>query len=180
LKQFLPQELKILTETLKDFKMAGFIKDEDYSALIRDEIKDMLLQDDKYMELLEAEQENYAQTKKLTAEGMAISQIKNYLFGRYDVDEIFTPYEDTDTVDPRNKHIVMITIDCTLYHLYTSLAPNKIPEHRKNRYGDALSWLKDVSRGNIMANLPKKKDDNGNDLFGFSITSEYSNEDNRW
>ncbi|WP_136464933.1 phage protein Gp36 family protein [Flagellimonas onchidii] len=146
--------------------MGRFITDQDYSALLRDEIKDILLED-------------YTDAKLYRAEDMAISQIKNYLFGRYNTDAIFKPRADGEP-DGRNAHIVMVTIDCAVYHLYTSLAPNKIPQHRADRYQDVLNWLKDVSRGKAMADLPKKTDNNGNDLYDFRITSEYPNEENRW
>ena len=46
--------------------MSRFLKDSDYAVLIRTEIKNILL-------------ENYTETKLLSAEQMAIAQIKNYL-----------------------------------------------------------------------------------------------------
>lgn len=146
--------------------MERFIKEDDYEVVIRDEIKDILL-------------EEYTEFKLYRAEEMAISQIKNYLFGRYDTDLIFSPVEEGET-DMRNAHIVMVTIDCALYHLYTSIAPNKIPQHRADRYQDVLNWLKDVSRGNAKADLPIRTDENGDAEIGIKITSEYPNEDNRW
>ncbi|AXG70443.1 hypothetical protein KORDIASMS9_02683 [Kordia sp. SMS9] len=146
--------------------MARFITDTDYTVIIRDEIKDILL-------------DQYSEFKLFRAEEMAISQIKNYLFGRYDTDLIFTPVIG-EGIDTRNAHIVMITIDCTLYHLYTSTAPNKIPQHRSDRYQDVLNWLKDVSKGSATADLPGRTDANGNAEIGIKITSEYENEDNRW
>nr|BFF39063.1 hypothetical protein BACY1_08680 [Tenacibaculum mesophilum] len=85
----------------------AFITTEDYTALIRNEIKAILLED-------------YSDTKLNAAEQMAISQVKNYLAGKYDIEAIFTA-----TGEDRNKHIVMIVLDCTLYHLYTSVARKK-------------------------------------------------------
>ena len=86
-----------------------FLTTEDYTALIRNEIKDILL-------------ENYSEAKLRVAQQMAIDQVKNYLSGRYDVAEIFSK-EGTE----RNAHIVMLTLDCTLYHLYTSTVPKRMP-----------------------------------------------------
>ena len=54
-----------------------FLTTEDYTALIRNEIKDILL-------------ENYSEVKLHIAQQMAIDQVKNYLSGRYDVAEIFS------------------------------------------------------------------------------------------
>lgn len=139
----------------------AYITPDDYTVLIRDEIKDVLLS-------------NYSETKLSTAENMAIAQIKNYLSGRYNTDVIFDPLGN------RNAHIVMITIDCTLYHLYSSCAPNRIPEHRAARYQDALNWLKDVSRGTAKTDLPVITDENGDRSYPFIIRSEHKNENNRW
>mgnify|MGYP000682736432 CR=1 FL=1 len=127
--------------------MSRFLKDTDYAVLIRNEIKNILL-------------ENYSETKLLSAEKMAIAQIRNYLAGRYDVGLIFTPMlepiddNNSEQLDNRDAYIVMITIDCALYHLYCSIAPNKIPEHRSNRYQDALEWLKLMAERKGNADLP--------------------------
>ena len=115
----------------------GFITEDDYNVLIRTEIKSILL-------------ENYTEQKLLSAEEMAISQIKNYLRGYYDVNQIFSAEGNN-----RSAYMVMITIDCALYHLYTSLAPNKIPQHRTERYADALDWLKSISKGETKKILTK-------------------------
>jgi len=74
----------------------NFLKEDDYNVLIRTEIKQILL-------------DNYTEQKLLSAEQMAIAQIKNYLSGFYDCEKIFT-----QTDEQRNAFIVMITLDCTL------------------------------------------------------------------
>lgn len=147
--------------------MGRFLNDTDYTALVRGEIKTVLT-------------EHNTESKLLIAENMAVAQIKNYISGRYDVEGIFMSHDPMPEPDPRNYHIIMITIDCTLYHLYSSLAPNRIPKHRAERYGDALQWLKDVGKGDINADLPTLVDENGDDVFDFRIKSAYPNEDNRW
>jgi len=131
--------------------MERFLKDSDYSVLIRNEIKELL------------EEEN--PTDIYIAESMALAQMKNYLSGRYDTTQIFA------TSGERNMHIVMLAIDLTLYHLYTSEAPNMIPEHRSDRYADALSWLKDISRGKVTADLPLLKDEGGDEQMDFRLSS---------
>jgi phage gp36-like protein len=148
--------------------MSRFIKDTDYAVLIRNEIKNILL-------------ENYSETKLLSAEQMAIAQIKNYLAGRYDVALIFTALADLETIDTRNAFIVMITIDCALYHLYCSIAPNKIPEHRSNRYQDALEWLKMMAEGKGYADLPLIKDENTGEVKdNFRLSSNNTFTNNKW
>lgn len=142
--------------------MSRFLNDTDYDVLIRTEITNILL-------------ENYSQTKLLSAENMAIDQIKNYLAGRYDTDKIFTAENEE-----RNHFMVMITIDCALYHLYSSLAPNKIPSHRSERYADALEWLKMMLKGNSTADLPRLADENGEVKSSIRITSKYKQDCHKW
>ena len=139
-----------------------FLTTEDYTALIRNEIKDILL-------------ENYSEAKLRVAQQMAIDQVKNYLSGRYDVAEIFSK-EGTE----RNAHIVMLTLDCTLYHLYTSTVPKRMPEIRSVRYQDAIDCLKAVGSGEISANLPLIKSQDGQQLLGIKIQSKYALSSNKW
>lgn len=146
--------------------MARFLQDIDYTALIRDEIKTVLL-------------ENYTEAKLLTAEKMAIGQIRNYLKSRYDLEAIFTGYDPLPDPDPRDYYIIMISIDCTLYHLYSSLAPNRIPEHRSQRYGDAIKWLIDAGRGNVTADLPLLTVD-GEIKSPVRIKSKHPLENHKW
>ncbi len=140
----------------------NFITDQDYSVLIRTEIKDVLL-------------ENYSETKLRNAEQMAISQIKNYLAGKYDVEKIFSAKGEA-----RNPHIVMITIDCALYHLYTANTARQMPEIRSQRYQDAIDWLKAVSKGEAIADLPKKLDEHDKPYLGFCIKSKHPKSSNRY
>ncbi len=140
----------------------AFITDEDYTVLVRNEIKGILL-------------ENYSETRLRGAEQMAIAQIKNYLSGKYDIEAIFTAENEN-----RNPHIVMITIDCALYHLYTATIPRKMPDIRSQRYQDAIDWLKAVASGEAIADLPKIKKDNGTEYIGISIKSRYEQSNNRW
>lgn len=138
-----------------------FITDDDYSVLVRTEIKNILL-------------ENYSETKIKAAEQMGISQVKNYLSGKYDVEKIFSK-----TGDERNSHIVMIVLDCSLYHLYTPI-PRKMPDIRAQRYQDAIDWLKLAAKGENTADLPPLTDDSGNSMIGIKISSKYPSETNRW
>ncbi|MCK0199225.1 phage protein Gp36 family protein [Ornithobacterium rhinotracheale] len=140
----------------------SYINYDDYTALVRDEIKSILL-------------ENHTDAKLSAAEQMGITQVRNYLAGRYDVDKIFAA-----TGLERNSHLVMIIIDCTLYHLYTSVIPDRMPDIRSQRYQDALDWLKMVANGDAIADLPKITDSNGDKLTGIKITSKYETNNHRW
>lgn len=139
-----------------------FLTEEDYTALIRNEIKDILL-------------ENYSVSKMQIAEQMAIQQVKNYLSGRYDTEKIFSA-----TDNRRNAHIVMVVLDCTLYHLYTSTVPKRMPDIRSQRYQDAIDWLKMVGKGEISADLPLKQNQQGEKLLGMKIASKYPKNNNKW
>ena len=145
--------------------MARFLEDTDYNVLIRNEIKRLLSENDGTV--------NTAKIRQ--AEEMAVAQMKNYLFGNYDTDAVFNA-----AGNDRNQHIIMTLIDMALYHLYSSISPDKIPEHRSNRYQDAMEWLKDVATGKIKADLPRKTDDNGQPKIGIKIASNHPPEDNRW
>jgi phage gp36-like protein len=147
--------------------MTRFLQDTDYAVLIRNEIKSILL-------------ENYSETKLHSAELMAIAQIKNYLAGRYDVALIFAAAIHGEQIDNRNAYIVMITIDCALYHLYCSIAPNKIPEHRSNRYQDVIEWLKMMAQAKGNADLPMIKNEAGESKDNFSLSSKNSFTNNKW
>ncbi len=146
--------------------MARFLVDTDYNTLIRQEIKQILIED--------------YQPKILQAENMAIAQIKNFLKSKYDIDKIFEAHDPLPNPDPRDPYIVMITLDCTLYHLYSSVAPNLIPEHRSQRYEDALSWLRSVAKNEIIADLPLLEDDNGKVKAEVRIGSKYKTQNHRW
>ncbi|MCT4613598.1 MAG: DUF1320 domain-containing protein [Marinifilaceae bacterium] len=121
--------------------MERFIQEQDYSLLIKNEIKSLLV-------------DSYEDTKLMIAELTAIDQIKNHLSIDYDIDKIFCG-------ETRNHFIIMNVIDIALYHLYTSQAPDRMPEHRSQRYEDALKWLRGAKKGEY-AYLPKKENQNVN------------------
>lgn len=147
-----------------------YLKDEDYSGLIRDEIKDLLLR---------SEDGGTDEAKLINAENMAVAQIEHYLFNRYEVEAVFAPVPPNEA-DNRDRYIIMITIDVALYHLYTEHAPERMPQTRSQRYNDVLSDLKDVRRGKMDLNLPRKINDDNETEFGLRISSRYDNENQRW
>lgn len=122
--------------------MARFLTDEDYFQIKAEILK-----------LLNGSTPTLANNYKLLkAENAAIKQIKNRLSSRFDVDLIFTPMEGES--DGRDAFMVMLAVDMTLYHLYSQTGSKDIPEHRKERYQDALDFLKDASLGAIPTDLP--------------------------
>lgn len=127
--------------------MARFLQDSDYEMQIKTEIRRLL--DGSTPDLAG----NY---KLLKAENAATGQIRHWIGNRIDCDAVFIAPLDPDT---RDAFIVMITIDITLYHLYSQTGNKDVPEHRQNRYDDAIEWLKGVGRGEIDSELPPQPDD---------------------
>ncbi len=98
-----------------------------------------------------------APANRENAEKEAIEEISGYLRPKYNVDRIFKA-EGAN----RNSHIVMITCDIALYHLYSSVAQRMGMEIRKERYERAIKWLEGVSKGDIVPDLPLATDEDGN------------------
>lgn len=121
--------------------MERFLKNNDYFQ-IKPEI----------FKLLDGSAGLSGNVKLLKAEQAAVDQVKNMLSGRFDCNRIFTP--STTDPDNRDRFIVMIVIDLVLYHLYSQTASKDIPEHRQQRYHDAVEWLRDAALGKIQTNLP--------------------------
>ncbi|WP_418894694.1 phage protein Gp36 family protein [Limibacterium fermenti] len=148
--------------------MARFILQSDYGMQIKAEI----------IRLLTANTIDwYVSAKLIRAEQTAIHQIKNRIGKRYDCDEIFTPGDELN--DLRDQWIVTITIDIALYHLYSQTGMKDIPEHRANRYQDAIDWLKDVGNGTTPTDLPTVKDDEGEEYSEVVINSRPP-ENHKW
>lgn len=140
--------------------MANFIQESDYEVQARGEL----------LTLLDKTEERSAILK---AERFAIAHIRKYLGGRYDCDTLFSA-----TDDDRDDYIIMITIDLTLYHLWSKKSPKSTPEHRKIRYDDALAWLTSVGSGETPTDLPQlPTDEYQGDV---RIFSRYKPNDNKY
>lgn len=144
--------------------MARFIKPQDYGLVARQEILNLLDNQENTPDLL-------------NAENTAISQIKKKLAKRKDVAAIFTPAPTTGN-DTRDPYIVMLVMDIALYHLWTGKAPGQIPTTRKERYQDAIEWLKDEGSGlNASGDLPDNED---GDYQGDVRISSRPPENHKW
>jgi len=116
----------------------AFIIETDYDMQIKAEIK----------RLLDTSNDLHALKR---AEDTAISQIKKYLSGRFDISLILIDAANPDT---RDQFIVTTAIDLVLYHLYSKSSMRDISELRQIRYQDALNWLRDAGTGTIATDLP--------------------------
>lgn len=105
--------------------MSQFIDIVDYDATVHRDILDALTrQDDAIVEI---------------CEDRAISEMKGYLFTRYDVTAIFAA-RGAD----RHQLILMFALDIAVYHIFCIHNPQKLGQMRKDRYERAIEWLKQV------------------------------------
>ena len=151
--------------------MARFIIESDYAMQIKNEI----------IRLLSNPEDWYQSPKLARAEATAIQQIRHRIGKRYNCNLIFAPFPAVDEEpDTRDQFIVTITIDIALYHLYSQTGMKDIPEHRQQRYQDALDWLKDVSSGITQAELPENTDtETGEEYSEFRLNSRPP-ENHKW
>jgi phage gp36-like protein len=128
--------------------MSNFITIEDYDARIHREILDALVRND--------------ETVIEIIEDQSIALMRSYLNTRYDCDIIFAA-----TGNDRNKLILMILLDITVYNIFCIHNPQKISQITRDRYDRALEWLRRVSKGqaNIDGAPLLPPDKSGNSLF---------------
>jgi phage gp36-like protein len=78
----------------------------------------------------------------------AVSEAKGYL-SNYDKDTIFA-----QTSSSRNQLLLTMCKDLAAFHLVKLSAAGVNYEYRKQVYDRAVTWLKDVMKGNIVPDLP--------------------------
>ena len=110
--------------------MNHFILPTDYDATVHRDILDSVTRSD--ASLLEI------------CEDRAVSEMRSYMSGRYDCDQIFAA-QGAD----RHPLILMMAIDIAVYHLFCIHNPQKMSQIRQDRYNRAIEWLRQVSRMQI-------------------------------
>lgn len=127
----------------------AFLTQNDYLQVIQEDILIMVTENNP--------------TNRLMAENSSMEQMKSYLCTRYDVEAIFAA-----TGAQRNSLIVQLLIDISLYHLHARIDPEMIPDIRRERYKNAIEWLKDVANELINpVGLPLLTADDGSIESGF-------------
>jgi phage gp36-like protein len=58
--------------------------------------------------------------------------------------------------DPRNQFVKMLCIDILIYHKYASRNLRTTPQHRIDRYNEAIEWLVEAGNGKNNNALPSK------------------------
>lgn len=108
--------------------MNNFIELTDYDASIHREILDALLrQDATESAVIEV------------CENRALAVIRSLIGTRYDCDKIFA-----DTGDNRNQLVLRVALDIAIYEIFCQHNPYKMSDIRKERYDDAMEWLREV------------------------------------
>lgn len=130
-----------------------FILDSDYKVVIGEKAQEVISQADG--------------ANRINAETEAVEEISGYLRPKYDVGKIFSAVGEA-----RNKLVVMYTCDIALYHMSASLPGRMNSEVRRERYDNAISWLKDVQAGKVVPDLPLAEKEDGSSAtpmhFGYA------------
>lgn len=100
----------------------------------------------------------------------AIVEAKGYM-GAYDTEAIFSK-----AGAERNPLLLLFLKDMAVWHFVNLCNAGTDMELRLNRYERAVSWFKELQKGNIGINLPKKPDPMGAEAPGSTVISWHSNE----
>jgi len=85
------------------------------------------------------------------AEALAAEEMSHYLSTRYDIKKIFVP-----NTRPQSM-VARCLMDLMLYHLYSRITPQNVPEVRKDRYNASKDWLEKVADAFINPQMPQKE-----------------------
>ena len=100
-----------------------------------------------------------------TLENVAISEMTGYLDVRYDAVKCLDAAENDNIGILKQKLVDMI-----LFHAFSSISPNNIPELRAERKDNAINYLEKVADGFIKPKFPVKEEDPTTPLrFGSSL-----------
>lgn len=79
--------------------------------------------------------------------------------------------------DTRHPLLLTYCKDIALYHIHTNISPQNIPQLRKDRYDQAISWLNKVNKDMLSLDLPLLDANNPSASFRLGSKSKYSD---RW
>lgn len=101
---------------------------------------------------------------------VALDEIVSFLTGRYDLTDALAA-----TSTARNSILVMRAVDMTLYHLFSRISPNNIPDIRRDRYTEAIEFLKGAQKGTRFLSLPVIEIEDQKGYFLFGSNKQYRN-----
>jgi phage gp36-like protein len=121
--------------------MSNWISTTDYKSKITDNRIQMIIDQDE--ELLD------------NAEITAIAVVRDFLYSRYEVDEIFA----TSGTD-RPAQVVRWCTNLAMYYIYERVPDKLTPERITKNYDETMAILLEISDGKKAVDLPHKTDDN--------------------
>lgn len=89
-------------------------------------------------------------------EMIAIKEASSYLRPTFDIATIFSKKGNE-----RDEFLVKLLVDMSIYHLSSQKNAQMIPKMRIDNYDYAITFFKDLRDGIIDAELPRKKDEEG-------------------
>lgn len=111
-----------------------FLTSTDFDSVLNAQLKKILVTDN---------------TNIQQAESYAISQIRSYLAGRFNVASIFAQVGAS-----RNPIIVRHVTNLTIYAAQSLISPQNIPAWCKQSRDESLDWLKMVASNELNPDLP--------------------------
>ncbi len=119
----------------------AYLKTEDIELIIYSEELDVLQQAD--------------ETKFKKADAITVDYFKGYLRNRYDVDTLFTEWdEESEEDDTRPAALVNKMSNYLLSLLYQTQPDRMIPEHRIDETDRVIDWLEKINKGTIIPGFP--------------------------
>lgn len=85
--------------------------------------------------------------------------------------------------DPRNLNIIKHMTRIALYYLHQTISPTNISETRRLMYEDSMNWLLLASKFKLNPQLPRKKDEKGDEKADWAVATfqkELDSLDNPW
>lgn len=107
------------------------------------------------------------------AELTAIAVVKDALFQWYDTDTIFAT-----TGSNRPRQVVRWCVNLALFYLYERVPDKLVPERVVQNYEQTLAALQDIEDGKKAVDLPKRTDDDGENVNKFRWGSQTAREQN--
>lgn len=78
--------------------------------------------------------------------------------------------------DNRNQQLVLMCLDIMIFHLYSRIPPQVVPENRIYRYEKAKQWLNNVAKGDeIVPDIPKLQPPQGSRIRFSSQVKQANN-----
>lgn len=103
---------------------------------------------------------------RVDAEAVALSTIKNYLNSRYDIDAEFTLEDES-----RNRHLVQLAINITLYTLHQRLPNLKVNRVVKDNYDETITFLERAADGKVELSVARRQGEAGESYARFRWSS---------